>query len=138
MNVTYKVNNQVTAVELIRVFQSVGWNKDVGNILAAFRKSYYVTAYLGENLIGFARAISDDYYYTGIYDVVVCPEMQHKGIAKTMMRMLIRQFKDTYFFLSYTDGNRDFYARCGFNDLNSAMWIEKGNALDLESANTEQ
>ena len=130
MKITYAENSLVTAWELIEVFRSVGWNKNPENILEAFKKSHFITAYEGDRLIGFARAISDGYYYTGIYDVVVRPEYQKKGIAKKMMEMLVTRYKDTYLFLSYTEGNRDFYAGCGFDDLPTAMWIEKGKLTD--------
>ena len=126
MSIIYKINNEVIAAELIDVFKSVGWNKDPKDIVEAFRMSYYVTAYTDDQLVGFARAISDRHYYTGIYDVVVRPEHQKQGIAKTMMQMLLREFKGSYFFLSYTEGNRGFYAKCGFEDLATGMWIEKG------------
>jgi hypothetical protein len=74
MRITYKTNNDVSAEELIDVFRSVGWSKDPQDIVEAFRMSYYVTAYADDKLLGFARAISDRYYYTGIYDVVVRPD----------------------------------------------------------------
>jgi len=126
MRIRYKINNEVSAADLIAVFTSVGWNKDPKDIVQAFKKSYYITAYADEALVGFARAISDGYYYTGIYDVVVRPSNQNQGIAKTMMQMLLREFKGSYFFLSYTEGNRPFYVKCGFEDLATGMWIDKG------------
>ncbi len=128
----YKTNNAINEDEVVSVFRSVGWIKNKNDIIAAFNASYYVTAYDGESLIGFARAISDDYYYTGIYDVVVLPDYQKQGIAKHLVKMLIKRFKHTYFFLSYTEGNREFYSRCGFVDLPTGMWIEKGSQRILD------
>lgn len=125
MAITYKTNNNVSADEIISVFKSVGWNKDKDIIVEAFKNSYYITAYDGDKLVGFARAISDNYYYTGIYDVVVLPEYQGKGIGKHMTKMLVEKFKGHYFFLTYTEGNREFYEKCGFIINNNAMWIPK-------------
>lgn len=130
MEIIYKANNIITVEELINVFKSVGWNKNPEDILDAFKKSYYITAYHNDTLIAFARAISDGYYYTGIYDVIVNPQYQKKGIAKEMMKMLLCKFKGTYFFLSYTEGNRDFYEKCGFEDLHTAMWIDKEKSFN--------
>ena len=95
------------------------------DILDAFKNSYFVTARDGESLIGFARAISDGYYYAGIYDVVVMPPYQNKGIGCNMTKMLTDKFKGMYFFLTYTEGNRAFYEKCGFKDNVNAMWISK-------------
>lgn len=125
MSIEYRVNTPVPGEALIEVFKSVGWNKDEKVIVKAFQNSYYVLAYREEELVGFARAISDDYFYTGIYDVVVKPAYQGNGIAKKMMEDLLEKFKGTYFFLSYTDGNREFYEKCGFKDNDQSMWIPK-------------
>lgn len=125
MGIKYLENNELTASKIMEVFASVGWNKSAKVIVEAFHNSWYVTAYDEDKLIGFARAISDNYYYTGVYDVVVRPEYQKRGIAREMMKRIIDRFNGTYFFLTYTEGNRDFYARCGFQDNSAAMWIPK-------------
>ncbi len=125
MNIDYRVNTPVCGEELIGVFKSVGWKKDENVIVKAFQNSYYVLAYSDNQLVGFARAISDDYFYTGIYDVVVKPTFQGKGIAKKMMEKLLQKYKGTYFFLTYTNGNREFYEKCGFKDNEQSMWIPK-------------
>jgi len=125
MGIQYKVNGSVEAKKLIEVFKSVGWNKDERDIADAFKNSYYITAHDGETLVGFARAISDNYYYTGIYDVVVRPDYENKGIGKTMVTMLTDKFKGTYFFLTYTEGKREFYEKCGFEYNPNSMWIPK-------------
>lgn len=125
MKIDYRINSEINADEIIEVFMSVGWNKDRSAIVEAFKNSYYILAYNEHQLIGFARAISDQHFYTGIYDVVVNPDFQGKGIAKNMMNHLVEKFKGTYFFLTYTDGNRAFYEKCGFQDNNQSMWIPK-------------
>lgn len=126
MNINYVANGSIDSKEVIEIFKSVGWTKDESNIIEAFKNSYYITAQ-DENgkLIGFARAISDHSYYTGIYDVIVRPDYQKLSIGRTMVNSLVEKFKGTYFFLTYTEGKRDFYERCGFQDSNNAMWIPK-------------
>ena len=127
MKIIYKNNNSVNAAEIIEVFDSVGWNKEEENIIEAFNNSYYITAYYEDKLIGFARALSDGHYYTGIYDVIVRPEYQGNGIGGQMMEKLVEKFKGTYLFLTYTEGNRDFYKKCGFEDIDNSMWIPRNN-----------
>jgi len=122
-NITYKKNNPITAGELMSIFNSVGWNKKSENIISAFKNSYFITAYDNKELIGFARAISDGFYYTNIFDVIVKPEYQKRAIGKEMVRMLREKFKGTYFFLTYTEGNKEFYKKCGFEKNDRSMWI---------------
>ena len=132
MKIVYKVNNIITDLEVINVFKSVGWNKNPEDILDAFNNSYYVTAYHNDTLVAFARAISDGQYYTGIYDVIVNSQYQKKGIAKEMMKMLLRKFKGTYFFLSYTKvteiftknaDSKIYQQECGWIERNLSIWI---------------
>ncbi len=132
MKIIYKTKNEITGEEIMNVFKSVGWNKNPEDILDAFKNSYYVTAYHNNKLVAFARSISDGYYYTGIYDVIVNPKYQKKGIAKEMMKMLLSKFKGTYFFLSYTEDNREFYEKCGFEDLPSGMWMNREKSFNLD------
>ena len=132
MKIIYKTKKEITVEEIIKVFKSVGWNKNPKDILDAFKNSYYVTAYHNDKLVAFARAISDGVYYTSIFDVIVDPQYQKKGIAKEMMKMLLRKFKGSYFFLSYTEGNRDFYEKCGFEDLPTGMWMDREKSFNLD------
>ncbi len=125
MVIQYERNLPLSAEEIIAVFESVGWKKNEENIVEAFEKSYYVTAFDGDKLVGFARAISDGFYYTGIYDVVVRTAYQRQGIAKTLVRMLMDSFSGTYLFLTYTEGLGSFYEKCGFQNNDNAMWIPK-------------
>lgn len=125
MAIRYIEKGELISSELMSLFQSVGWNKSTDDIVRAFQNSWYITVYDDEELIGFARAISDDYYYTSIFDVVVRPDYQKRGIARQMVNRILERFRGTYFFLTYTEGNRDFYAKCGFQDNPAAMWIPK-------------
>jgi len=55
--------------------------------------------------------------------VIVRPEYQGKGIGKKMMEMLRKKFRGTYFFLTYTEGRKNFYEKCSFEPNERAMWI---------------
>lgn len=125
MDIKYIKNGDIAAEEIIDVFKSVEWNKEQDNICEAFKNSFYVIAYDGEKMIGFIRALSDGYYYTGIYDVIVRPDYQSLGIGKKLMDIVLDEFKSTYFFLSYTEGKKGFYEKCGFEQINNGMWIPR-------------
>ncbi|MDY6915319.1 MAG: hypothetical protein SVM86_03250 [Candidatus Cloacimonadota bacterium] len=48
------------------------------------------------------------------------------------MKKLLKEFKCTYIFLSYTPANHDFYTKCGFEDLPTGMWIERGSSFRMD------
>lgn len=84
--ITYETNGYLDGDEIMKVFTSVGWTKKKMKVMKAFKRSYYIMAYDNEQLIGFARALSDDEYYTGIYDVIVKPSHQKKALVKRWLR----------------------------------------------------
>ena len=56
----------------------------------AFENSHTcVFIYIGDKLIAFGRAISDDAYQAAIYDVAVTPEFQAKGIGSIIIKQII-------------------------------------------------
>lgn len=65
-----------------------------------------------------ARAISDGSKYAWVYDVMVAPNWQGRGIGKTLMRLLLghpRVRDSMAVFLSTRDA-QDLYAKFGFLD----------------------
>jgi aralkylamine N-acetyltransferase len=90
----------------------------------AFRNSYAtVTAYDDQKLIGLARAICDGEYQAAIYDVVLLPEYQKKGIGKKMMETLCAQLPVQNTILYAVPGREAFYKKCGFRRMLTAMAI---------------
>lgn len=69
-------------------------------------------------LIATARAISDGSKYAWVYDVMVAPDWQGKGLGKTLMRLLLdhpRVRDSSAVFLSTRDA-QGLYAKFGFMD----------------------
>lgn len=69
-------------------------------------------------LIATARAISDESKYAWVYDVMVAPDWQGRGLGKALMLLLLdhpRVRNTTAVFLSTRDA-QDLYAKLGFKD----------------------
>jgi ribosomal-protein-alanine N-acetyltransferase len=89
---------------------------------SAFSSSFAVaTAWIGNNLIGCGRMISDGEMYSGIFDVVVDPEFQKQGIGRGIMEHLISKAPKTCIHLTSTFGNENFYGKLGFKKHKTAM-----------------
>ncbi len=97
--------------------------RDPDKLCAAAANSYAVcTAYEGEQLIGFGRAISDGQCQSAIYDVVVRPEFQGRGIGKAIMKALLEKLPPGGPVLIYAaPGKQEFYRQFGFEVLQTAM-----------------
>jgi ribosomal protein S18 acetylase RimI-like enzyme len=101
----------------------------------AFRGSY--TCCFAEEdgtLVGAGRAISDGVSNSAIFDVVVLPAKQGKGIGKAIMHSLLERLPQRSVLLVSVPSQRKFYEKLGFHKLKTAYlrhedierWVRDG------------
>lgn len=95
----------------------------------AFNSSFaVVTAWSDSRLIGFGRMISDCKMYSSIFDVVIDPDFQKRGIGQEIMKKLIDKTPPVSFIiLTATTGKEPFYAKLGFRKHKTAMALYRGS-----------
>ena len=108
--------------DYFELFGSTGWNGRFNlteeQLHKAIRNSYYaVCAYEGSRLIGFGRLVSDGILHAIIYEMMILPEYQGKGIGKNILNMLLLKcfddgIKDIQLFCA--KGKKVFYEKMGF------------------------
>lgn len=80
----------------------------------SFENSYAtVVAYTNERIIGTARVLSDGICNAYIVDVWTLTTYRRRGIACTMMKMLLAQLEGQHVYL-FTDEYSEFYEQLGF------------------------
>lgn len=89
-------------------------------------------AWLGDELVGAGRTISDRVSYAAIFDVVVAPEHQNRGIGTGIMEELMRGSEAQNIILHSAPGKEAFYAKLGFRKMTTAMG--RFNNPDLQKA----
>lgn len=82
--------------------------------------SYFVVAHEGYNLLGYARAFTDDIMVTWIAEILVHPERRRQGIGTRMMTELLRVTGHT---AVYAD------ALAGTERFNESFGLMKRSAL---------
>ncbi len=88
----------------------------------AFQNSYAVVfVFHGDQMVGFGRAMSDGAYQAAIYDIVVIPAYQGKGIGKTIMDRLLQKIAPFNMILYANPGKEAFYEKMGFRFLKTGM-----------------
>jgi aralkylamine N-acetyltransferase len=88
----------------------------------AFQNSYLsVFAFDRGRLAGAVRAVSDGVYYATIFDVVVLPDYQRKGIGTALMKALLKKMTFEKIFLTSVPGKEPFYRKLGFYKHHTAM-----------------
>lgn len=80
-----------------------------------------VFAYHEQQLIGFGRAISDGVYQASVYDCVVLPEYQGKGIGRTIMEHILSGVSPCNVILYASPGKEGFYQTLGFRKMKTGM-----------------
>jgi aralkylamine N-acetyltransferase len=109
--------------ELVRLFQLAKMGGREGDkVRRGFENSTFVCFALdGHRLVGAARALSDGEYHATVYDVVVHPDYQRRGVGTRLMRELLAVLRVWRVLLVAEDDARPFYRRLGFEPFESVL-----------------
>lgn len=122
-NIYITINQQINLYELEELCDSVGWvRRPIKKVQTALDNSFITICLLEKKkdssvLIGFARATSDHSFNATIWDVVIHPKFQSKGLGKTLMNELIKElrYKDISTITLFADPQvLNFYRTLGF------------------------
>ncbi|NJM27898.1 MAG: GNAT family N-acetyltransferase [Pseudanabaena sp. RU_4_16] len=120
----FSTERDIDLYELEELCDSVGWSRrPIRKVRKAIEHSFVVISVRehrgGFNrLIGFARATSDHAFNATIWDVVVHPEFQGKGLGKALMQEVVKELRraDISNISLFADAHVvDFYRQLGFN-----------------------
>ncbi len=109
--------------ELEKLCHAVGWSRrPLRKVKKAIEHSFIVISMWEQrgtyrSLIGFSRATSDHAFNATIWDVVIHPEFQGKGLGKALMKQLIKELRraDISNITLFADSHVvDFYRELGF------------------------
>jgi ribosomal protein S18 acetylase RimI-like enzyme len=96
----------------------------------AFRNSQYVVAaYDVEKLVGFARVLTDKVLFATIWNMIIAPEYQKKGIGKMLLEKCLDKYPTLHYFLVADDDVVGFYQKSGFKLHQYGMYLEKGRQV---------
>jgi ribosomal protein S18 acetylase RimI-like enzyme len=125
--ITYTDSHDIDLDQLSVLFNSVGWERrtaDRSRLAQLVRGSMWVvSAWDGEKLVGFARAVSDGATNAYISTVAMLPEDQGQGLGREIMRRLIDEHDGIQFVLHANDNAYPFYLHLnlGFEPINNML-----------------
>jgi GNAT superfamily N-acetyltransferase len=121
--VFFSTDRDIDLYELEELCNAVGWSRrPLRKVKKAIEYSFLVVS-LWEmrgsrrRLIGFARATSDHAFNATLWDVVVHPDFQSKGLGKALIKYVIKQLRsqDISNITLFADPHVvDFYRNLGF------------------------
>ena len=111
--------DRVDLDQLLDLYRGTWWakNRERSDVERALAHSHpLITAWAGPRMVGFARAISDLTYRATIWDVIVRPELQGRGVGRRMMQAILDHpdLESVTMFLLLTKDQHRFYAGLGF------------------------
>lgn len=128
---------QLEMQQLLELFKVAAfWARDrrVEDLETAIAHSNpVVSAWQDDQLVGFARATSDGVYRATIWDVVVHPEHQSKGIGRKLVETVlshphVNQVERVYLMTTFKE---KFYERVGFQRNSSTTMVLYQQPIEL-------
>ena len=132
MTITYKLN-----------LENIDWNalkarltednfdngRTPAQLQASFENSFATCfAYADAQIIGKARALSDQVCNAYIVDVWTYTSYRYQGVASQMMKLLMEKLEGQHVYL-FTDDAMDFYKKLGFKEQDIGLGLVVGEWL---------
>jgi ribosomal protein S18 acetylase RimI-like enzyme len=121
--ILFSTERDIDLYELEELCDAVGWSRrPMRKVKKAIQYSFLVVSMwqvrgTQRRLVGFARATSDHAFNATLWDVVVHPDCQGKGLGKAMMKYIIKKLRseDISNITLFADPHvLDFYRGMGF------------------------
>lgn len=107
--------------EIVALYNSVGWVNYTNNLEMlknAYANSLNIFgAYSDEKLIGIIRVVGDGHSVVFIQDMLIYPDLQHKGIGTALIQHVLGLYKNVYqkhLLTDYEEKTIRFYKSLGF------------------------
>jgi GNAT superfamily N-acetyltransferase len=125
-------NNRLQTEVIVAMLQASYWanGRSRATILKSLAHSSNFGVYQNEQMIGFARVVTDYAVFAYLCDVVVLPESRGHGVGKKLMQAVLEhpELQGLRHFLLATQDAHGLYAQYGFEPLpNPERWMHKFN-----------
>ncbi len=131
--IVIKTNNSVSPNKLEELCSAVGWSpRPIDKVKQSLENSFcHIAAWHfhdeQQQLIGFARAVSDGAFHAALLDILVHPDFQNRGLGKRIVKALIEQLQESEvqnITLVASPHIVDFYHKLGFvSQPNNLQWM---------------
>ena len=131
-NFIVKIGKDINTQDIDEMHTLLNWENYRSDQWPVIKKqsTFMVQVLIGKKTIGFARCV-DDTEMCMIYDVVVHPDHQKKGIGTILMNEILKYVKTqnfasvSLFYYIKNKGLDSFYRKFGFEIVPNAMRLKK-------------
>ena len=97
-------------------------NREINNLKKCLAHSdVVVSLWLGKEMIGFGRALTDGVYRGVLWDIVIDERLQGKGYGKIIVKKILdsKEMKRVKKIYLMTTNKKDFYCQLDFQEVDS-------------------
>jgi GNAT superfamily N-acetyltransferase len=116
IDVVLRVNADLSSEALHELFVAA-WRTDEGKRFDLDRSLCWVSAHLGERLVGFVNVVGDGGVHAFVLDTTVHPDFHRHGIGLELVRYAAEEAREQgaeWLHVDYEPEHAPFYLRCGF------------------------
>ncbi len=119
MNIVYRDTKEVDYEQLLRLQLNAPWCKHRthdGLRKAIANSQLLITGWSGTELIACTRVLTDYVYRAVVFDVIVHPDFQGKGIGREILKQVTEHpsLQNVEYFFLYTQDKQEFYRKIGW------------------------
>lgn len=121
---------KVDPKQLQDLYEFVPWarGRDIDRIKQMLENTDYAFSVReGRRLVGFVRVLTDRIYRATLWDMVVHPEFQGKGVGEALMKAVLKHpvlSRVQKFWLNTRD-KKSFYEQFGFKASDQGMFLDR-------------
>ncbi|QHE54396.1 GNAT family N-acetyltransferase [Pontibacillus sp. HMF3514] len=112
----------------MKLYQNVGWwaERKEDEIQVILERTISVGAWIDDELVGFARAVTDGKYRAYVEDVVVHHQYRHKDIGSQIIERLLHELQHIDIISLFCDETLiPFYEKTGFRSSSSQYVLHR-------------
>ena len=134
---TIRKQEIVKLEDVLHLYQAVGWTNYTNQPqMLEQALSHSLAIYLaldGDTVVGLIRLVGDGFSSVFVQDLIVLPSYQRQGIASSLMKEALEDFKEAYqvqLATEETEKNVGFYRSMGFETLSTydctgMIWVNR-------------
>lgn len=113
------VERAIPALDVLALYRQAGWwpERTHEQVSAVLNAGPALGAWLGAELVGFARAVTDGVLRAYVEDVIVARKVRHTGIGRALIERLVQELPPTLVVTLFCgDDLVPFYTASGFRE----------------------
>jgi N-acetylglutamate synthase-like GNAT family acetyltransferase len=127
MNVEFRCTKEVDWQQLLHLQHVAPWagHRSLKQLKKAVANSQLlITGWDDTTLVACARILTDYVYRAVVFDVIVRPDYQGKGIGRDLMKRVIEDpsLREVEYFFLYTHDKEAFYHRIGWEEYSGTSF----------------